>query len=201
MSSEENIQKIIHEAKSVLQKQTIDDFLRFIENKTAEFEKKDNFLESIVLWHFFSETAENLEEEDYLAYGYSKIISRYLLLEEIDKAKEFYEKSVELGLEGFHLDTVKSIYEGRTISRTKREIVEIGKKDIFGDFVPTVTAPNVFFDTLAKIRTYIVNELPKGTYLAKVYNHKTATTEEIQLTTEILEEFEVISIQEIVRIE
>ena len=94
MSSEDAVQVIIKEAKDILTKQSIDDFAKFLEEKSIEFEKDDHFLESTILWHYFEDTMENFEEEEYLAYAYSKLISRYLLIDDLNKAKEIYQKSI-----------------------------------------------------------------------------------------------------------
>ncbi|MHA2309513.1 MAG: hypothetical protein ACXABJ_09570, partial [Candidatus Heimdallarchaeaceae archaeon] len=104
-------------------------------------------------------------------------------------------------LSSFHLDTVRTIYERRTETRTDKEIVEIGKKDIFGDFTTTVTSPNVLFENNTQVRNFILNDLPEGSYSITIFNHKLENTEEIRMTTETLEEYEVISVKEIVRIE
>ena len=201
LSSEDTVQVIIKEAKDILTKQTVDDFAKFLEEKSMDFEKDDQFLESTILWHYFEETMENFEEEEYLAYAYSKLISRYLLLEDLNKAKKIYKKAIDKELSSFHLDTVKVIYERRTEEKTKKKIVEIARKDIFGDYVPTVSSPTVFFENNTQIRNYIINELPEGTFSIKIFNHKLESIEEIQLTNETLEEYEVISVHEVVRIE
>lgn len=201
MSKEDTVQILIREAKEILTQQSIDEFVKFIETKTNEFEKKDQFLESIIIWHFFEETMENMEEETLLAYVYSKLISRYLMIEDINKAEEMYKKASEKDLSSFHLNTVRTIFERRTEKKSKKEIVEVAKKDIFGDFSPTVTSPNTLFENNTQIRNYILNELPGGTYVIKIFNHKQTNTEELQMITETLEEFEVISINEIVRID
>jgi tetratricopeptide (TPR) repeat protein len=201
LSSDDAVQTIIKEAKDILTKQTVDDFAKFLEEKSIEFEKEDQFLESAILWHYFGETMENFGEEDYLAYAYSKLISRYLLLEDLKKAEEIYKKAIDKELSSFHLDTVKVIYERRTETKSKKEIVEIARKDIFGDYAPTVTSPTVFFENNTQIRNYIINELPEGTFSIKIFNHKAESIEEIQMTNETLEEYEVISVHEVVRIE
>ncbi len=201
MSKEDTVQILIREAKEILTQQSIDEFVKFIETKTNELELKDQFLESIIVWHFFEETMENMEEEALLAYVYSKLISRYLMIDDIKKAEEMYKKASEKDLSSFHLNTVRTIFEKRTEKKSKKEVVEIAKKDIFGDFGPTVTAPNVLFENNTQIRNYILNELPGGTYTIKIFNHKQENTEELQMITETLEEFEVISVNEIVRID
>ncbi len=201
MSKEDTVQILIREAKEILTKQSIDEFVKFIETKTNELEKTNQFLESIIVWHFFEETMENMEEEALLAYVYSKLISRYLMIEDISKAEEMYKKASEKDLCSFHLNTVRTIFERRTEKKSKKEVVEIAKKDIFGDFGPTVTAPNILFENNTQIRNYVLNELPEGTYTIKIFNHKQANTEELQMITETLEEFEVISVNEIVRID
>ncbi|MEE9410056.1 MAG: hypothetical protein V3V41_03950 [Candidatus Heimdallarchaeota archaeon] len=201
MSSDDAVQIIIKEANEILAKQTLDDFFTYIENITINLEKEDKMLESAIIWHFFEETVERLGDAEFLAYALSKLISRYILMEELDKAKEIYEKSINENLDSFHLSTVRTIYERRSDTPTKREIIEISKKDVFGDFVPIPGAPNVYFETSAQARNYLLNQLPEGTFLMKVLNHKLNNIEEMDISTETLEEFEVISVQEIVRIE
>ena len=201
VSTDDTVQTIIREAKDILAKESIEEFVKFLESKTIEVEKDDKMLESAILWHFFEETMEKFEEEDYLAYAYSKLISRYLLLADLSKAKEIYEKSIKKDLSSFHLDTVRTIYERRTETRTDKEIVDIGKKDIFGDFSTTATAPNVLFENNTQVRNFILNDLPEGSYKITIFNHKLESTEELRMTTETLEEYEVISVNEIVRIE
>lgn len=201
MSKEDTVQTLIREAKEILTQQSTDEFVKFIETKTNELEKADKFLESIIVWHFFEETMENMQEEALLAYVYSKLISRYLMIDDVSKAEEMYKKSSEKDLSSFHLNTVRTIFERRTEQKSKKEVIEVAKKDVFGDFTPTVTAPNILFENNTQIRNYILNELPGGTYIIKIFNHKQANTEDLQMTTETLEEFEVISVNEIVRID
>ena len=201
MSSEDAVELVIREAREILANQTEEDFFKFVENKTMEFEQGDKVLESVIIWHFFAETAESLEDVGLLAYSYSKLISRYLLLEQIEKAKEIYDKSIDQGLESFHLDTVRTIFERRAEAPTQKEIIELCKKDVFGDYVPIPVAPNVLYENVTQVRNFVLNQLPSGTFTVKIFNHKLKNTEEIALSTEVLEEFEVISVQEIVRIE
>jgi len=201
VSSEDAVQLVIREAREILANQTEDEFFKYVENRTIEFEQEDKVLESVIIWHFFAETAESLEDEGLLAYSYSKLISRYLLLEEINKAKEIYDKSIEEGLESFHLNTVRTIFERRAETPTQKEIVELCKKDVFGDYVSIPIAPNVLFENVTQVRNFVLNQLPTGTFTVKIYSHKLKNSEEIAMTTEVLEEFEVISVQEIVRVE
>ncbi len=201
MSSEDAVQLVIREAREILANKSEDEFFIFVENKTREFEQEDKVLESVIIWHFFSETAESIEDAELLAYSYSKLISRYLLLEENNKAKEIYDKSIEEGLESFHLNTVRTIFELRSEVPTQKEIVELCKKDVFGDYVQIPVAPSVLFENVTQARNFVLNQLPSGTFTLKIYNHKLKNTEEIAMSTEVLEEFEVISVQEVVRIE
>ena len=201
MSSEDAVELVIREAREILANKTEEDFFKFVESKTMEFEQENKVLESVIIWHFFAETAQNLEDEGLLAYSYSKLISRYLLIEEIEKAKEIYDKSIDEGLESFHLDTVRTIFDRRAEAPTQKEIIELCKKDVFGDYVPIPVTPNVLFENVTQVRNLILNQLPKGIFTVKIFSHKLKNTEEIAISTEILEEFEVISVQEVVRIE
>ena len=159
MSSEETVQSVIREAKDILAKQSAEDFLSYVESKTSELEKSDQFLESIILWHFVSETMENFEEDDYLAYAYSKLISRYLLVDNLSKAEEIYKESEEKDLSSFHLDTVRTIFAGRQQIKGNREIIKIHRMDVFGDLELIPASPNTYFENVSLIRRYIHNNL------------------------------------------
>jgi len=152
MSSDDTVQIIIREAKDILAQKSAEDFLSYVEGKTSELEKLDQFLESIILWHFVAETMENFEEEDYLAYSYSKLISRYLLVDNIGKAEEIYEESEDKNLSSFHLDTVKTIFAGRQQVKGNREIIKIHKMDVFGDLELIPASPNTYFENVSIIR-------------------------------------------------
>jgi hypothetical protein len=182
VSSEETVQTIIRKAKDILAKQSAEDFLSYVESKTSELEKSDEILESIILWQFVAETMENFEEDDYLAYAYSKLISRYMLI-----------------LSSFHLDTVKTIFAGRQQIKGNREIIKIHRVDVFGDLELIPASPNTYFENVSLIRRYVHNNLPEGTFSVIILNHKNNTEEEIDISTETLSEYEVISINEKVR--
>ena len=199
MSSEETVQSVIREAKDILAKQSAEDFLSYVESKTSELEKSDQFLESIILWHFVSETMENFEEDDYLAYAYSKLISRYLLVDNLSKAEEIYKESEEKDLSSFHLDTVRTIFAGRQQIKGNREIIKIHRMDVFGDLELIPASPNTYFENVSLIRRYIHNNLSEGTFSIVILNHKNNTEEELEISTETLSEYEVISMSEKVR--
>ena len=201
MSAEDKVQTIIREGRDILGTKTPEEFLKFVEKKISEIEKEDKIVESVILWNFVAEAMENLEETDFVAYAYSKLISRYLLLEDIQKAEEIYRSSIEKELSGFHLDTVRTIFERRAEAPTQKEITELCKKDVFGDYVSIPIAPSVLFENVTQVRNFVLNQLPSGTFTIKIYNHKLKNTEEIAISTEVLDEFEVISVQEVVRIE
>lgn len=201
MSTEELVQNAIREAKEILAKESAENFMSFIEKKASDLEKDEHILESIILWHFVSETMEKFDESDYLAYAYSKLISRYLFVENLSKAEEMYKESTEKNLSSFHLDTVKSIFDGRKEVKDKREIVEISKMDVFGDLELIPASPSNYFDSMPLIRRYIHNNLPAGTFSVVIVNHKNNSQEKIEISTETLSEYEVISINEKVRVD
>lgn len=201
MSSGAIVQDIIKEAKNIIVNQSVDEGLKYIESKTLNLEKKEKYLESIIVWQFFAETMEKLEEENLHSYAFSKLITRYLYIENYEKAKEFYDKALKQDLDSFHLNTAKTIFERRSKSSTKREIIQIRKRDIFGDFVTILASPNLQFNTVPEIRKYIENQLPEGTFQVEMFNLKTNISEDSEISTEKLDEYEVISITEEVRIE
>ncbi|MHA1345216.1 MAG: hypothetical protein ACTSVO_14975 [Candidatus Heimdallarchaeaceae archaeon] len=199
MSSEDTVQIIIHEAKDILAKQSAEDFLSYVESKTSELEKLDQILESIILWQFVAETMENFEEDDYLAYAYSKLISRYMLADNFSKAEEIYKESEDKDLSSFHLDTVRTIFAGRQQVKGNREIIKIQRMDVFGDLELIPASPNTYFENVSLIRQYIHNNLPEGTFSVVILNHKNNTEDVIDISTEILSEYEVIAMNEKVR--
>jgi len=199
LSSEDTVQIIIHEAKDILAKQSAEDFLSYVESKTSELEKLDQILESIILWQFVAETMENFEEDDYLAYAYSKLISRYMLADNFSKAEEIYKESEDKDLSSFHLDTVRTIFAGRQQVKGNREIIKIQRMDVFGDLELIPASPNTYFENVSLIRQYIHNNLPEGTFSVVILNHKNNTEDVIDISTEILSEYEVIAMNEKVR--
>ena len=199
MGTEDTVQITIREAKEILAKQSVEDFLSFVEGKTSNLEKSDEFLESIILWHFVSETMETFEEDDYQAYAYSKLISRYMLVDNYPKAEEVYKESMDKDLSSFHLETVRTIFAGRKQTKGNREIVKILRMDVFGDLELIPASPSTYFENVSLIRRYVHNNLPPGTYSIVILNHKNNTQEEIEISTETLSEYEVISINEKVR--
>lgn len=201
MSSGAIVQDIIKEAKDIIVNQSVDEGLKYIESKTLDLEKNEKYLESIIVWQFFAESMEKMEEEDLHSYAFSKLITRYLYIENFEKAEEFYNKALKQELDGFHLNTAKTIFERRSKSSTKREIIQIKKRDIFGDFVTILASPNLQFNTVSEIRKYIENQLPEGTFQVEMFNLKTSIGEDSEISTEKLDEYEVISITEEVRIE
>lgn len=201
MSAEDKVQKVIREGREVLTSKTADDFLKFVEKNIIEIEQEDNFVESVILWNFVAEAMENIEETDIVSYAYSKLISRYLLLEDLPKAEEIYNHSIEKELTSFQLNTVRTIYERRQHSPSNREIIKIHKMDIFGDLDIIPASPSTYFESAALVRRYIHNNLPKGTYSVTILNHKNKNTEDIEISTEDLIEYEVISMEETVRVD
>jgi hypothetical protein len=73
--------------------------------------------------------------------------------------------------------------------------------DIFGDLDLIPASPSTVFENVSLIRRYIHNYLPEGTYNITILNHKNKSTEVLEISTEQLEEYEVISIQETVRLD
>ncbi len=201
MSAEDKVPKMIREGKEVLANKTADDFLKFMEKNIIEIEKEDNFIESVILWHFVAETMENMEETDIASYAYSKVISRYLLLDDVKRAEEFYKESIDKELTGFHLDTIRTIIERRKHTPSNREIIKIRKMDIFGDLDIIPASPSTYFESVSLVRRYIHNNLPKGTYSVTILNHKNSNKEDIEISTEELIEYEVISMEETVRVD
>ncbi len=201
MGAEDKVQKVIRAGKEILTNKTADDFLKFVERSISDIEKEDNFIESVILWNFVAEIMENMKETDIVAYAYSKLISRYLLLEDLPKAEEIYKLSIDKELTSFHLDTVRTIFERRQHSPTNREIIKIHKMDIFGDLDIIPASPSTYFESSALVRRYVHNNLPKGTYSVSILNHKNKNTENIEISTEDLVEYEVISMEETVRID
>ena len=201
MSAEDKVQKVIREGREVLATKTADDFLKFVEKSIIDIEKEDKMIESVILWNFVAEAMEKMDESDIVAYAYSKLISRYLILEDLPKAEEIYKLSIEKELTSFHLDTVRTIFERRKQTPSNREIIKIHKMDIFGDLDIIPASPSTYFESSALVRRYIHNNLPKGTYSVTVLNHKNKSKEDIEISTEDLIEYEVISMEEIVRID
>lgn len=201
LSADDDVQKMIREGKDLLANKTPDDFLKFIERGIKKLEENDQFIESAILWHFVAETMENLDEQEIQSYAYSKLISRYLLLDDLQKAEEVFKESISKELSGFHLDTVRTIYERRSETKSNREIISIRKKDVFGDLDQIPASPSTMFENVSLVRGYIHNFLPEGTFSITILNHKNGTTEELEISTEKLVEYEVISIQETVRVD
>ncbi|TFG10279.1 hypothetical protein EU534_01170, partial [Candidatus Heimdallarchaeota archaeon] len=133
MSAEDKVQTIIRKGRDILATKTPEEFLKFVEKEISEMEKKDKMVESVILWNFVAEVMEKKDETEFVSYAYSKLISRYLLLEDIPKAEEIYKSSIEKELSSFHLDTVRTIFERRQHTPSNREIIKIHKMDIFGD--------------------------------------------------------------------
>ncbi len=199
-----NLDSIIQSVKKILTAEGAEEALRFLEGKTMELEKNNEILESLILWQFFSETLENIDEEgeeENLAYAYSKLITRYLFTDEIEKAKAIYSKADNQKLNNFHINLAKRIFDNRMSKPDKKEIVEIQKEDIFGDYVSIVGSPVIYFESLGEIKNYIETNFPKGTYKIKTYNHRSNSADDFVNSTENREEYEVISKTEIVRLE
>ena len=201
LSADDDVQKMIRKGKDLLAKKSHDDFLKFIEKGIKKLEENDQFIESVILWHFVAETMENLDDQDNQSYAYSKLISRYLLLDDLQKAEEVFKESISKELSGFHLDTVRTIFERRSETRSNREIISIRKMDIFGDLDQIPASPSTMFENVSLVRRYVHNFLPEGTFSVEILNHKSGKTEVLEISTEKLVEYEVISIQETVRVD
>jgi len=201
LSADDDVQKMIREGKDLLANKSPDDFLKFIEKGIKKLEENDQFIESVILWHFVAEVMENLDDQDNQSYAYSKLISRYLLLDDLQKAEEVFKESISKELSGFHLDTVRTIFERRSETKSNREIISIRKMDIFGDLDQIPASPSTMFENVSLVRRYVHNFLPEGTFSVTILNHKSGTTEELEISTEKLVEYEVISIQETVRVD
>ena len=201
LSAHDDVQNIIKEGKEVLATKTPEEFMKFIEGEIKKLEENDKFIESVIVWHFVEEAMETIGEQDTQSYAYSKLISRYLWLEDIQKAEKAYNESISKELSSFHLDTVRTIFERRKEIKSNREIIKINKMDIFGDLDIIPASPSTLFENVSMVRRYIHNYLPEGTYSITILNHKNSATEVLDISTEQLEEFEVISIQETVRVD
>jgi len=201
LSADDDVQKMIRKGKDLLAKKSHDDFLKFIEKGIKKLEENDQFIESVILWQFVAETMENLDNQDVQSYAYSKLISRYLLLDDLQKAEEVFKESISKELSGFHLDTVRTIFERRSETKSNREIISIRKMDIFGDLDQIPASPSTMFENVSLVRRYVHNFLPEGTFSVSILNHKSGKTEELEISTEKLVEYEVISIQETVRVD
>ncbi len=201
LSADDDVQNIIREGKELLATKSAEDFMKYIEGEIKQLEESDKFIESVIVWHFVAEAMENIEEQDNQSYAYSKLISRYLWLDDIQKAEKVYNESLNKELSSFHLDTVRTIFERRKESRSNREIIKINKMDIFGDLDLIPASPSTVFENVSLVRRYIHNYLPEGTYSITILNHKNKSTEILEISTEQLVEYEVISIQETVRLE
>jgi len=70
--------------------------------------------------------------------------------------------------------------------------------DIFGDLDLIPASPSTVFENVSLVRRYVHNYLPEGTYSITILNHKNKSTEILEISTEQLVEYEVISIQETV---
>jgi len=200
LSSDGSIQETIRAVRELFTKGEIEEGLKTLEKKTIDLERNDKYLESLIIWKFLADTAEQLEESDILSYAYAKMITRYLYIDEVEKAKDIYDIANARELDGFHIDTAKILYEKRTQKLMKREIIEIEKRDIFGDYVTILGCPNILFDSLTQIKQYIADGLEEGTYIVKVYNHNVETIEDFEISTEKTLEYQVLSINERVKI-
>ena len=89
----------------------------------------------------------------------------------------------------------------RQETKGNREIIKIHKMDVFGDLELIPASPSTSFENLSLIRRYIHNNLPPGTFSITILNHKNNTKEDIEISTETLSEYEVISIKEKVRVD
>lgn len=200
VSANLDIQSIIQECRAVIAEEDMEKGIKLIENYSAEFERDNKFFESIILWQYIADTAKNLDEPEALAYAYSKLITRYLLTDNIEKAQEIAKKCITSDLHSFHLDIAMKILSYRTEEPGNREISEIYQKDLFEDNIPIIAAPTIQFNSLSEIKNYVANHLPPGRYFVKVYNYQTDSVEELEVVTAKLVEHEVISVKELVEV-
>ena len=195
-----DIQSVIQECRKVIVEESIEAGIKLIEKYAIDFEKQDQFFESIILWQFIADSARNLDETDALAYAYSKLITRYLITDNIEKAEEIANRCKNEDLHSFHLDLALTILSHRLSSPNNREIAEIYEKDIFDDNIPVIASPNVTFNSLIEIKRYITENLPPGRYFVRVYNYQLSIMEELEVVSAKLIEHEVISINELVEV-
>ncbi|MHA1685731.1 MAG: hypothetical protein ACTSYD_04895 [Candidatus Heimdallarchaeaceae archaeon] len=200
MSENLDIQSVIQECRKVIAESSIEAGIQLIEKYAISFEKQNKFFESIILWQFIADSAKNLEETDALSYAYSKLITRYLITDNIEKAEEIARRCKNEDIHSAHLDLALAILSHRTSSPSNREIAEIYEKDIFDDNIPVIASPSVTFNSLVEIKRYVTNNLPPGRYFVRVYNYQLNTIEELEVVSAKLIEHEVISISELVEV-
>jgi len=203
LSKNVQIQDIIQKCKDIVAKEDIKAALRYIEYETIELEKNGKNIESSILWEFFAELCEKLDDDEALGYAYGKLITRYLMLNEHEKATAIYKKASEKQLYSFYLDITSSLLFTRKTKSEHlelKEIVKVEREDLFGDYEQILAAPNIPFRSLAEIKRYVEEHLPKGTYKIEVYNKNSKNFETTKLTTEMLVEYEVINIENILEV-
>ncbi|UJG40492.1 MAG: hypothetical protein K9W45_11725 [Candidatus Heimdallarchaeum aukensis] len=193
--SEGSIQEIIREVKELFNQDKINEVLEAITKKSLELEKNEKYLESTILWNFLADISKE-DYEDLYAFALAKLITRYLYLNELEKAKEIYDLAESEEIVNFHLHTAKRLYKEKLGKKENREIIEILKRDVFGDYVPVLSSPSVMFNSLTQIKKYVTESLEEGTYKLSVYNYSSDTIEEIEVSTEKTVEYQVISINE-----
>ncbi|MHA1204028.1 MAG: hypothetical protein ACTSSL_03695 [Candidatus Heimdallarchaeaceae archaeon] len=193
--SEGSIQEIIREVKELFNQDKINEVLEEITKKSLELEKNEKYLESTILWNFLADISKE-DYEDLYAFALAKLITRYLYLNELEKAKEIYDLAESEEIVNFHLHTAKRLYKEKLGKKENREIIEILKRDVFGDYVPVLSSPSVMFNSLTQIKKYVAESLEEGTYKLSVYNYSSDTIEEIEVSTEKTVEYQVISINE-----
>jgi len=203
VSSDVKIQEIMQECKDIVARKDIKAALKCIEDNSRVLEEQGQIIESAILWEFFADLSEKLEEEEVLSYAYGKLITRYLLLENYEKANTIYQQAIEKGLQSFYLDTAINLLLSRKTKPEHLEIKEIAKieeQDIFGDYNQIVASPNIPFRSFAEIKRYVEEYLPKGTYRVHIFNKNSKTFETTTITTESLTEYEVINIETILEV-
>ena len=192
---EGSIQEIIREVKELFNEDKINEVLKTITKKTLELEKNEKYLESTILWNFLADISKN-DDEDLYAFALAKLITRYLYLNELEKAKEIYNLAESEEIINFYLQTAKRLYKEKFGKKENREVIEILRRDVFGDYVPVLSSPSVLFNSLTQIKKYVSESLEESTYKLSVYNYSSDTIEEIEVSTEKTVEYQVISINE-----
>ncbi|MHA1872959.1 MAG: hypothetical protein ACTSVB_02490 [Candidatus Heimdallarchaeaceae archaeon] len=192
---EGSIQEIIREVKELFNEDKINEVLKTITKKTLELEKNEKYLESTILWNFLADISKN-DYEDLYAFALAKLITRYLYLNELEKAKEIYNLAESEEIINFYLQTAKRLYKEKFGKKENREVIEILRRDVFGDYVPVLSSPSVLFNSLTQIKKYVSESLEESTYKLSVYNYSSDTIEEIEVSTEKTVEYQVISINE-----
>ena len=128
---EGSIQEIIREVKELFNEDKINEVLKTITKKTLELEKNEKYLESTILWNFLADISKN-DDEDLYAFALAKLITRYLYLNELEKAKEIYNLAESEEIINFYLQTAKRLYKEKFGKKENREVIEILRRDVLG---------------------------------------------------------------------